>query len=643
MFLDESRLKTHKISSGNLGIGGHLGYFPHYVYVWGKYYDHAISAAPPSHISCPVVDAHFFACDVALNDTSAPGSSANFLVYADDLLVAVAENVQHGERPRNLSAILEGASKIDLVVEASDPQDCHAVWLNPFVDRTPLSKLKGPLGVCRANIPSKIPSCETCIFTLVNPAYVGFADDMLGSLYTHGNVKEATIVLFVYENSPAIERLAKKYNAQIIECFTDRKNTLIFKTMVYSVAQLFHADEYLFLDVDMLILKDISNVFSIIRSCNKRSIVICREAGLADESLGELLTGGIKPYWGNEGDIAVLGFNDHEFNFKFIVNTGVFGGSRRAMLALDNMMRSMMPGAAAWEACNHVDYREQAVFNLALARLKNYTELSEIYNMQLQHHVADFQTIQDGLVEATCEDKPVCVIHFNGPKGKDQYKVVSGLYRGVDNPKFAHVEDHAFASFIKNVQDYMKHSGPHSNAASPDSILNTKYILQALYQRVVSNKYVDILTLDIGNAITTCCLASAAVENCGTVLALDATENAKGTALIQSFPEAIRDRMAIETTDVLTRMKGLFDLNYKFNCVFMDTAHNDRRVLAEAMLALSMLEDAGELIIYDIDYPLCNGDILIQKLKNEGYAPQVLQISNGNGRRLIGVPCKKFV
>ena len=98
-------------------------------------------------------------------------------------------------------------------------------------------------------------------------------------------------------------------------------------------------------------------------------------------------------YGGSDADLHRLGVTAQEAAFPLVVNDGIFAGSREALLALDGAIRAM-PLATRWVDERHnIWWRNQFIFNLALARLRCGIELDSSYNVQL--HVQDVQLRQD--------------------------------------------------------------------------------------------------------------------------------------------------------------------------------------------------------------------------------------------------------
>lgn len=136
MYLDDFSPLKAQVGYGALGLRGKLGYEGKRVRVAGKLYEHA--RHPPARLLFRL-DGRFssFRCQVAINDDVRAGiSHADFTVIADGRQVAASHHVVAGQPPRSLSANISGAQLLELVVRTSRWPYCHAVWLNPQVEKS---------------------------------------------------------------------------------------------------------------------------------------------------------------------------------------------------------------------------------------------------------------------------------------------------------------------------------------------------------------------------------------------------------------------------------------------------------------------------------------------------------------------------
>ena len=120
-------------------------------------------------------------------------------------------------------------------------------------------------------------------------------------------------------------------------------------------------------------------------ACPAGSILVCREGNARGyRDLNHALT---TTYGGRPNDVhRLLGTYDAEPAYPLVVNDGLFAGSRNALLAVDGVIAGMRE-AEAWLAERpDISWRNQFIFNLALARLDCGVPLDSTYNVQLHVH-----------------------------------------------------------------------------------------------------------------------------------------------------------------------------------------------------------------------------------------------------------------
>ena len=189
--------------------------------------------------------------------------------------------------------------------------------------------------------------------------------------------------------------------------------------MLYSVARIIDARKFVCLDADMLVLGGLAPLFAAVEAAPPHSIFACREAN--GHGLRDLNHAIHAVYGGRPGDLhRIMNGASREGNFDLPVNDGLFAGSRGALLALDGLLRRW-PSANAWiDERRDVWWRNQFVFNLALARLRCAVELDPVFNIQLNAQEVDLSADRETALSAHWHGQLVRVLHFNG-RGRQKY------------------------------------------------------------------------------------------------------------------------------------------------------------------------------------------------------------------------------
>ncbi len=438
MFLDSLSPVDVQVGYGALGLGGELGYEGKPVSVGRRRYAHALSTHPPARLVFDLGGRfEWFRAQVALNDDVPRGSShADFVVAADGRPVAAARRVAAGEPARALNASVAGARRLELSVSTARWQHSHAVWLDPQLGgRDEGASSRAVLRDCLARVdievPAPVSNVKRCVATVVSPGFDRMLDDMLGSLRAHGNCPDAALVVFAIEPDDACRRVADNYGARLVEC---RRRVVLnptVKSVLYSAARVVGAESFLCLDADMLVLGDLRPVFDALDACPPRSVLACREAnGEGETTLFKALA---EVYAGKPADLArITGRRRVEGGYALVVNDGLYAARRESLLALDEVIRGW-EGARAWvDERADVWWRNQFIFNLALARLGCGVELSGVYNVQLNSQDVE-ASVSEGRARATWRGRQARVLHFNGA-GRGKYPELRGRYTAASEP-----------------------------------------------------------------------------------------------------------------------------------------------------------------------------------------------------------------
>ena len=414
VFLDElTPLQAH-VGYGQLGTRGSLGYEGKRVVVQNRSHAHALSAHPPARVLYHLNGRYTtFSADVAINDDAGRTTThADFTVLVDGVRASEVRHLRAGEAPRRLSADVRGAQCLELVVATSHWNHCHAVWLEPRLEMTleipRPSSIQDCLGRAEIALPAVTPRATRCIATLVSAGYEELADDMLGSLFGNGDCQDALLVMFVLGRSAETLQLAAKYGALVVPCQARAAVNPMSKAVLYSIARVVDADYYLCLDSDMLVLGSIRPVFAALEACPDSTILAVREAnGTTFLTVGDAF---LQVYGGNQGELSRFA-SDAEAAYPLVVNDGIFAGSKAAMCALDETIRGLAWAAEWMDERRDIWWRNQFVFNLALAKLHCGVELDGRTTCSCTRRMCRSGAAPCG-VAAQWRGRPVRVLHL---------------------------------------------------------------------------------------------------------------------------------------------------------------------------------------------------------------------------------------
>ncbi|MFL6256309.1 MAG: NPCBM/NEW2 domain-containing protein [Pyrinomonadaceae bacterium] len=650
IYLDSIPPVAARIGYGALGLRGALGYEGKAVSVGRRRYEHALSTHPPARIVFDLGGRfEWFRAQVAINDDVPRGAShADFVVEADGRAVAEARRVMAGDPPRPLDVSVAGASRLELSVSTARWRNSHAVWLDPQLVVGEAVELRGeaasarraslPDCLARAEIelPAPAPNAKRCVATVVSPGFDELLDDMLGSLQAHGNCHDAALVVFAVGADEACRRVAHKYGALLVEC---RRNAVLnptVKSVLYSAARVVNADSFLCLDADMLVLGDLRPVFAALDACPPTSVLACREAnGEGETTLGKALS---EVYAGKPADIArITGRSRVEGGYALVVNDGLFAAGREALLALDETIRGW-EGARSWvDERADVWWRNQFVFNLALARLNCGVELSGVYNVQLNSQDVE-ASVSAGRARAVWRGREARVLHFNG-SGRRKYPELRGRYSAASEPLRGGGED-AYALFLEALRGWLGPRGLDALAWSFYGSTDTRTarvadpstlpLLALLHYVVRAQGCVRVLETGTARGVSASCLASAvAHREGGRVVTFDPSPHADAEELWAALPERMRASIEHRADDSLAGLRAALDAGESYEAALLDTLHTEEHVWAEFKLASKLVCRGGLILIHDVTFAYGTVEAALRRIERAGYGVTRLWTAEG--------------
>jgi predicted O-methyltransferase YrrM len=632
-YLDSLTRTLEVVGYGHLGRGGNLGYENKTVTVRGRSWPHALSAHPPAQLRFQL-DQRFcyFQCHVGLNDDVPKGRShADFVVLADGRPIARANFVLAGQDPRLLCADIKNAQTLELMTQSSRWEYSHAVWLDPQVNETPVKERPGILvdSLRRAEIKlfEKPLVAERCIATVASAGVTNLLDDMLGSLYANGCCQDVLLVIFALDDDRACLEVAAKYRAQVVHCRSLVKINATSKSVLYSAAMVIDAEAFLCLDADVLVLADLRPIFAALEACPPGTILACREGnGNGLSGLGHAYE---QVYWGNAHDRQhVFGMSDQEWAYPLVVNDGVFAAKRASLMALDGVIRTM-PASAEWvDQARNNWWRNQFVFNLAMARLHCGVELDSVYNLQL--HVQDVQFCRrNGRVHVQWHGREVRIVHLSGC-GRDKYLEWRGLFSRFPEVLAGPGDGDSYAAFLEALRAWIgvhglgvmawSFYGKTDGAAAFVRDPSTLPLLAILHYLIRANGCVRVLETGTARGVSAACLASAVAHRPGAcVTTFDPSADQERVELWAALPASFRHCIEERRLGSIEGMTAALDSGERYDGALLDSIHTENQVWAEFQLASQLVCAGGLILVHDSRYAHGTVEEALIRIEAAGY------------------------
>jgi predicted O-methyltransferase YrrM len=628
MYLDELTIISTETGYGDVGLRGELGYEGKRVSVGSRPLEHAISAHPPARLRFALPGGRLkFSCSVGLNDDVPPGlTQADFTVRVDGFEVASLIAVQPGE-VRQMDVAVSG-NVLDLEVSTNSWQHCHAVWMDPTIDvlsPPELVKIVDCLNRAQITIPLHRQRFKRCIASVVSAGFESLLDDMLGSLTANGRCEDAQTVVFVFDNDAKCVQVAEKYGATVIPCRAVKPLGVMSKALLYSAVRVIDADAFVCLDADLVVLGSLRPIFEAIEALPPQSILACRE-GNGTEAM--TLAGALQSIYQAESDAGRVFRSPAEAGYSLVVNDGVFAGSRSAMLALDGEIRNIT-WATEWIGADPKNWwRNQFIFNLALARLRVGVELDGSYNVQL--HVQDVAISDDHRrLRANWRNREVKILHLNG-NGRTKHALWGGRFARVPDPVGVAQARDAYQEFLSALRSWIGRHGRRALAWSfygttngvdariPDPM--TFPLLACLHYLIRSNGCARVLETGTARGISAACIASAvAHRQNGRVVSLDPFAFEERFALWAALPEFMRKCIESRTVGSLEGMSEAVAAGEQYDAALLDSVHTAEHVLAEFQLASKLVRPGGLILIHDVRFAWGTVDQAVRQIENDGY------------------------
>ncbi|GIX04968.1 MAG: hypothetical protein KatS3mg114_0837 [Planctomycetaceae bacterium] len=633
VWLDRLTPESISVGYGEAGFRGSLGYEGRPVEICGERMPHAISAHATSRISYRLGrQFETFCSRVGVNDSAPDGAtSADFIVLADGEIAGIARNVRPGQL-RLITADVSGVQQLELVIQTRRWNSCHTVWADPVLSgqrpRASRKVVVDSLERAEIVVPPELYPSELCIATVGSRGYADWIDDLLGSVCANAQCPNALLAIFSFDDSAEIRRVAEKYRATVIPCHPLCPLNMASKAVLYAAGHVIPARKFICLDADMLVIDDLRPIAAAIDAAPLGAILACREAHWARD-LGHALS---CIYGGQPDDISHLTGEvaPEEHFYRFIVNDGLFAGTRAAICSLDNQIRCLnQPARWVDDPVASRPWRNQFIFNLALAQTDCGVELNARYNIQLQSQQAELPRESVGVV-AKSQGLPAGILHFNG-SGRNQSSKWRGRFRSVSRPlTHSDRQSDGYEQFLAALRKWVGQLGTEVLAwsfygttdgrSSSIADASTFPLFGALHYLIRANGCSRVIETGTARGVSAACLASAVAHRVGgTVVTLDVETKPERDLLWSMLPAAIRECIVPRQTDAVDGLRAAIADGETFHAALLDTVHTRDHVLREFELARRLVCEGGLILIHDAIYRGGTVGAALDEIQRQGY------------------------
>lgn len=629
-WLDKLEPREARVGYGGLGVQGALGYDGRGVVVQGTGHEHALSAHGPARIAYALDGAaSAFRAAVAINDdVLGQRTHAHFLVRADGRLVAQEGYVRPGDAPRALAADVSGARTLELIVLTTCWEYCHAVWLDPRLDAAPAPRIAtrvDALARTEIAIPETLPRARRCVAATASPGFSDHVDDLLGSVVANGCCPDALLAVFAVAPDDECRRVAAKYEAVLVPCTPRARVNSTVKALLYSAAYAIDADEFVCLDGDMLVLDDLRPLFGALSAHRPGTILACREGSAWYADVNHALC---TVYAGRPGDLQRICGSSAAAGYPLVVNDGTFAAGREALLALDGEVRGWGDAPAWVDERPEIYWRNQLVFNLALARLDCGAELDPGYNVQLNNADVDFDWT-DGRVTARRQGRPVHVLHFNG-NGRWKYPEWRGWHRRVAAPLTGRGSDDGFGAFERALRSWVgRHGMPalawtfYGTADAEAARVRDPVALplfRAVHALVRANGCVRAIETGTARGVSAALLAAAVGHRPGArVVTFDVEAFPEREELWAALGPRLRAVIEPRDGDAVAGLRAAVDAHERYEVALLDSLHREEHVWAEFELAVRLVCEGGLILVHDSELENETVGAALRRVERAGY------------------------
>lgn len=401
MYLTNIKPIEFNTHHAGVGMNGELGYSllnDSIIRVNNNIYPYGIGAHAPSVVKFKLNGEYeTLITEVGINQ-SAEGKylgTCDFYIYADEKLVGVAPRVIYGETPK-IHCNLNKCKTLTLVNQTSTPMHCHSVWLNPKLYTSRNKWNISCYGTHKYENINIEPSTKYCFISVINDKYIKYFTNLYRTLKHYLSLKDYTYVVYGIDLSEDSMEKLQSLHVRVINaspiCDTTQLSSKFLALETYKIID---SEYYIFMDADMLITDDISDLLLFLPSYSQNQISICRQTDVGPyhtfmDALSDRTNDSYRDY---DLTIQNIRIQSNVLSFTHTLNSGFYIAGREALCKANNLINKLLPEAFEWERekLSECWWREEAILTICISQMNNCNILPCTYNVQLQTKEVEFK------------------------------------------------------------------------------------------------------------------------------------------------------------------------------------------------------------------------------------------------------------
>lgn len=339
-------------------------------------------------------------------------SSVVIDIYSNDCLV---NSISENNKLIIVNTLIIKSNQIDIYIKTSSE---NIIISNIYLDDYKEDYFIDTMNTHKIYFSKQYNSKQTAIVFVVNNSFLEYLKLFLETFKIKNNISQYSCYGFVpYTDNQAITYMEENHITPIL--IEPLNNINIPKSVVYiDIANICNAEYFMIVDLDMMVLGDLSILNNLITAIDSNTILICKEQGINSEiSLRQSINIEQVIYPENDSFIYLKKYEEDMKKIK-VTNSGLIFLDRKSILRVTNYYKQNLPYFSSWIEINtkQCEWSEQAIFNLSLSK-NNIIFLKPTYNLQLNTQNDQVELLSNNYIY---NQEDIQILHFNG-KNKEKY------------------------------------------------------------------------------------------------------------------------------------------------------------------------------------------------------------------------------
>ena len=463
-----------------------------------------------------------------------------------------------------------------------------------------------------------VKNLHECIFTIARAGDEEYLESLLFSARYYGKIEKFYIINVDF--APTISHIITKYFYVEITCTLNQE--IIgdaYKLLVFDIVNIIKSDHYIYLDVNSLVLDDITHVMDLTHLYHNN--IIITQNNYKNDKINNLKSLLMRVY--NLDPIKFIlehKLRENITSFQGLFDTNMIAGDYESFIGLNNTYKLMSSSVKHWAMSNANGY--SFLLNYAI-KINYFMIIDQIYNFSLFHNYRLNAWKSEKVIKAEYLNNAVKIINFQycSPDIKKFFYVFKDLiYQNEESEWLVFLQMLNYYFDFHPNQNIANYIYPKTPKTYPKYLVNNLESYFIFLKNVIqSANPKKILEIGFGSGIFTALLGMVSSPD-AEIYSIEESNNIEHIPFLWLLPKKYLNKIKINKNFIDFCLTPLIASKQKYDLVLINGDRDIHEIYNLIVNSRKILPPGAPVIVHSPGKNYSNVQYIYEKLHEEGYA-----------------------